>query len=283
MDNLDKYLTMLEAEAGIGGFEQLNSFESYEAENIENYLVSSRGLTRPQAVNAAQKIVRTPALFAMVKNEMAANSGQGIIKTGGDLFTPKSAALFNINIRRVTDTIKADLPYFLFGATALQSAYREVMPVLPAGVFLQQVRTGLVYVGRENIVELVYTNGVDTDTVEISCEETAYSSFINSTTTDVFKISKVRMSISDVLQQQQFNKNIRFFVKSMFGKDGSDRVVPKQYKSPMQQQQDIIDLEGEFSVDKETTFISKIIPVANFSISFSMFVEKFYRQNAKGF
>lgn len=251
-----------------------NDFSSFEMENYEKKLfdhLTGRGIAPIQAqtfVNAikeSQTKINLGAPFALQNN-----------------VTPASVAQFDINIKRLTANIATPLPIVLLGATELNSQYKQVIGPLPTGV-TYRVIGGLGSTSPEKII-FEFTDGVNTDQVEITCNQTAYINFITSTVTDLLKVMKTRYRINDAVNgQSQFSQELKVIKKSMFGFSTENDFPVGASINPGDFKNDLIDINMVYDIDKETNMRLKIIPLANFEISLSMFLSKFKRQNATGF
>jgi len=278
--DLDNMFDMLENEAGNTGLVQLNSYEESESYEVENFL-KRQGYPARSAKQMARVGVKNPSFKNTLLQSARSNNGQGVQMVQSDKGT-KTAAQFDITITRNSANIAGILPFCLFGPNDALNGYRQVMDNLPAGTVLTSVRSGENNSLPSSLV-FTFTNGANVDTVTVTCNQYPYPSFLTALNTDMFKASKIRYSISDATQLTQFNQPFDFKVRSMFGKKSADSVSIGAYKAPQQFQNGIIDVDGVFDLDKETTILSSIIGVAGFSVTLSMFIEKFYRQNAKGF
>jgi hypothetical protein len=96
------------------------------------------------------------------------------------------------------------------------------------------------------------------------------------------KIKKIRYSISDVTKQEQFNEPINFFQKSLFGRGTNDNLTPDSFKVPSQNQNNLVDIDTTFTVDKDTTMIVNMADtnVAGFTVSLNCFVSDYKKLNA---
>lgn len=279
--NTDSLINQLLSEADVAGGYTVQAYEMEEAFELENYVKRAHGLSPLQARKVAAKAMQRPAVKAQMVQAMRQNSGQGAvsIQTGN----VQAAAQFDITAKRVTATINQALPVPFFGVLDLENGFTNLLN-LPAGVTLSDLNIGTTKgVAFANKLELEFTDGVNTDVVEITSSTYFYPSLLKSTITDLLKLSKMRYSVSDTTQIAQFSQSLNVVSRSMFGKVSSNSISVAAFKQPNQFQQGIIDIDGEIEVDKETSIQTAIIPVAGFSFTLSMWVEKFFRQNAKGF
>lgn len=280
--NLDQLLDMLDSEAQNSAYENLSSFESDAAYEVENYL-KKQGFDQRKASKMANVAVKRPAFAQPLINAARANNGQGMaLLTGNENTRAKMAAQFDIKITRVTANIVENLPFVLFAPQDAENGYRSIINNLPAGVVLTRVRFGE-NSGFANSLVFTYTSAAGSDDVAVTCNQYPYPSFLQSIAVDMFKLSKMRYGISIAASQTQYDNDFKFVTRSMFGKSSSNSLSVGSFKSPNQFLQDKIDIDGVFDLDKETGILNSIIPTAGFSVTMSMFVEKFYLQNSKGF
>lgn len=273
------------SEADTTGTYNLSSYEVESSYEIESYLVGNLRMDPRAARKVAMKAAGRPAVREALVRAARDNNKQGAIRVGGGL-DPVAAAQFNITVTRNSNNIAQTLPVAIFGAADANNGYANVLNAnLGTGTTISSVNLGTANgTAQANNVTITYVNGANTDTVSISSDTYPYTSLLDATRTDMFKMSKVRYSISDATQLAQFNQGFTFLSNSMFGSRNSNNVSVGAYRSPEQFQTAIIDLNGEFDIDKETSIVTGIIQTAGvFSFTISAFVQKFYRQNSKGF
>ncbi len=279
--DLDLLLDNLAREADeYGSNYQLDSYEADEAYEIENFLVSRSGIKRGRARKMGAVAVKRPAYKRPLQQMARSNGGQGIVSVSGSRNTPVSAAQFDINVKRVSANIAQDLPFVIFGQQDSKNGFRKLMDNLPTGVVLTSVEMGESDGQPEKLI-FTYTEQANVDTVEVTCNQYPYPSFLEAMSTNFFRMSKLRYQLSDSAQLTQFNNEFSVGIRSMFGKKSADSISINAYKDPRQYQAGIIDVDGVFDIDKETAILSSIIAVAGFEVNLAMFIEKFERRNAK--
>ena len=192
---------------------------------------------------------------------------------------PESAAMFDIIMKRLTANIASPLPAPIFGALDKESDYTEIIPVLvPDGVSYVIDRT----TDRKGL-KITYTDGVGTDIVEISCVQNAYLNLLRATQGSLIKLEQNKLNISDVTHVSQFSKKVQVTKNTLFGRDTTDSFTPNQFKTDMQNQNDIRVITQNFDVDAETSLVFMIEPVANFEVTLTSYVSKFSTVRAKGY
>lgn len=280
--NLDQLLDMLDSEAQNSAYENLSSFEADAAYEVENFL-KKQGYDGRKAGKMANIAVKRPAFAQPLVQAAKANGGQGMaMLTGNQGTSGKMAAQFDIKITRVTANIVESLPFVIFAPQDAVNGYRSIISNLPAGVSLLRVRSGESD-SLPNSLIFTYASAAGNDDVVVTCNQYPYPSFLQSIAVDMFKLSKMRYGISNAALQAQYDNPFLFTTRSMFGKVVQNNLSVASFKSPTQFQQDKIDIDGTFDLDKETGVLNSIVPTAGFSVTMSMFVEKFYLQNSKGF
>lgn len=192
-----------------------------------------------------------------------------------------AAAQFTIQVKRVSANIAGALPVMLFSPIDLINGYRKVLQgYIKPGAALTSVRYGE-NESLPNTVEFTYTEGVDVDTIEVTCPTAPYPMFLQSLITDMFRINKIRISLSDPAQISQFANEMMFQTGSMFGLASQNPVVPDNFRSPQQYQAGIVDVDVDASIDKQTGLIIPVNSVAGLQVSVNFFAPKFYQQSAR--
>lgn len=192
-----------------------------------------------------------------------------------------TAAQFTIQVKRLTATIAAPLPVMLFDPIDRANGYRQALQSrLPAGVTITSAEGGEA-TGKPDSFQFVFASGANTDTVVVSCTTAPYPSFLDALVTDMFDLTKIRVSLSDPSQVVQFQQELLFKSKSMFGLGTENPVVPENFRSPQQYQAGIVDVDVNAKFDKQTGIIVPIIPVANLQVSVNCYASRFYQQSAR--
>ena len=197
-----------------------------------------------------------------------------------DFRAPVSAATFDILITRDTALLPFTLPVALFGVLDQESDYVELLSsFLPVGVTYTIARGA----DRKSL-NFIFTNGIVTDTINVSCNQVPYVNLLIAGLDSVFKMQQNKLQISDTAQQLQFSKAITIFNKSFFGHSENDTITPNQYKTDLQNQNDIRTINQILDIDKQRSMVFQIVPVAAFTVTMSSFVQKYDKgQSAVGF
>lgn len=234
----------------------LNESEAYDAIEIENFLYTAKRRPRGVARAMSEKIVRNPRALMNVKEEMR-RSG---IQAG---FTPSTtssgqglAAQFDIKIQRLTANIDASLPVAIFGAFDSASAYKAVISqFMPAGTTLTDLIIG--GVGNETTATFEYTKGADVDTIVVSLGQYDYPSFLEALKSSRFMISNARYSVNDTTAQglAQLTQTFKSVDRSMFGAYLQNDIPLSSAKTPYQNQNNIVDINGTFAVTAQTSWV----------------------------
>lgn len=190
-------------------------------------------------------------------------------------------AQFSINIKRVTNTIDAVLPVPIFGTTQLQEVYASSLKgLLPVGVSISSIAVGN-GAANSQIALITYTDGTNSDTIQVSCSTVGYGALLAALMTDTMRINKIRYTISDSTKLAQYLNPINFFKKSLFGKSDNDSLTPDTYRVPSQNQNTMIDIDTQFYVDKDTVVIVSMGGNGNnFVVGLNMFVGEYKKLNA---
>lgn len=293
--NLNAILTALAAEASNPQMYELSAYEAEAAYEIENYLTREGLADRGSAQRLARVASGKPAVRETLLNASrgaapgGGGSGQGAQRVSYTEGPVPMAAQFDITVRRVTAAIAAPLPVVIFGAQDAASEYRNrVAKNLPAGVTLVGVRYGsngvdaAPFAAAADRLVLAYTDGANTDTVEVTSSMLPYPSLLQSMSVDLLRISRLRYQLSDSAQQTQYQQAMELAVNNMFGRSSSNQLSPSSFLDPRQFQAGVRDIDGQYDVDKETGINTGIIAVAGFSFTLSMFVQRLYAQVTKG-
>lgn len=204
------------------------------------------------------------------------------------------AAQFDVIVKRLTANIDEVLPVPLFGAANLESGLQNSI-----GSYLESSATSLVAIQYGNVfistgdetmtpnltasnkLRLQFKNGANLDIVEVTCTSVPYPQFVMSTFSDIFTLSKMRITISDGTKTEQFSNAMEFTRKSIFGKALQNPLGATAFSSPFQQRTDIIDVNISDNVDKESTVWTSIIPIEGFKVTYSIFVQRFSKLSAR--
>lgn len=87
--------------------------------------------------------------------------------------------------------------------------------------------------------------------IVIRTSDVPYGTLLGATNSNTFKLNLLRYT-TNVGQEVQFSNAILAANETMFGKFTSDPVNPESFKNPEQDQDNIIDVEIDFDVNKQT-------------------------------
>lgn len=278
-------------------FESLDITEQLELQDLEGQevqnLINNKGMSRLQAkivargkANQVAKAIQSGALAKVPS--APSNPFQPMQR---NVRGQKVAATFTINIKRLTAAIaNTDLPVILFGKTFSLTAYVTLLTaLLPAGVALTAVQVGAVNTDDTALtgttanafkVRFCFTQGLNVDIIEVTCNEVPMPTFVDSTATDSFSVENFRYKISDTTKQAQYDNPVSFKRKTMFGQAGEQVLTPSTYINPTDFKDNLIKIAQPFEIDKDSWIETKINATANFQVSLSFSVSKFVRQGA---
>lgn len=248
----------------------MNKFKNPKINNLQNLETMAIKLNRKKLGNYA----------------MVSEFGQSVVKSATPSENvpfiyeperaPNSAAMFDITITRKTATIAADLPAPLFGVLDKESDYSEILPqLLPVGCSYEIART----TDRKGL-KITYTLGVNSDIIEITCAQVPYLNLLRASQGSVLRMEQNKMNISDVSVQSQFRNKVQVTRNTIFGKDTNDSYTPNQFKSDMQNQNDIRTITANFNVDLETSFTVLVAQQADFDVTMTSYISEFSVQRA---
>ena len=209
-----------------------------------------------------------------------------------DAPTIVEAAQFDIIITRVSANIAENLPIPIFGLVALKAGLgQDISQYLPANTTLVAIQFGTTFssgsgatltqdLANAQKLTLQYKNGQNLDTITVTCSSTPYPQFAESTMSDVFKLSKIRYSISNVALTAQYSQQLIFKKKTIFGKVIENSLTPTAFRTPQDFQTGVVDIDVNADVDKETAIWTNILSSVGFSVTLSIFVSRSARLNA---
>lgn len=244
---------------GTNGYNKALNALAKEGAHYQHYIGKSGALVSSDDISEAA-------------SSAIANSSAGSLMTPvADFRSPVSAALFDIIITRHTAAIASVLPIPVFGVLDQESDWIEIVsPYLAAGI------TYTVERGADlKSLDFTFTSGMNVDIVNVSCNQVPYVNLLAAGLDSVFRLQQIKMQISDVAQQLQFSQSVRTFDRSFFGFHKDDQFTPNQFKSDLQNQNDIRTINNIIDVDKQRTMLFGLVPVAAFSLTLSSFVQAY--------
>lgn len=262
MGNLSQLINELRKE----DLQGLESLENMSDKGLNNYLRSVGLQNLP--TNEARALVRSMRPDA------------GAVTVVDSFRAPVSAAIFDITITRATANINAALPLPIFGVLDRESNYAEIINQdLPSGTVLTSITAS----GSGKGLTFTYTSGANVDTIDVECAQVPYVNILRASQTSLLKMQQNKLQISDVTKQTQFSQKVGIVVNTIFGKNTSDSYTPNQFKSDLQNQNDIRTITTITDIDSETSMVFLVIPEAAFSLTFTSYIQKFETNRAKGF
>lgn len=253
---------------------EYGELDSYEAEHV----LIQKGFPKAVAKRAAQAYTPAGSMHTMRNN-----------------VTPASVAQFDLNINRADtageggNKIEDTLPFVIFGQSQKASGYKSIIAeAIPAGITL--VVTGGFGSATPDKIVFTYTRTSDgaISTLTVSCPQTAYTSLLDATTTDMLVMKKVRYRINNLgtnnANTAQFTTEFKGIIKSLFGSENRNDVPLAAAENPGDFKSNIIDVNQNLEVDKDTAYRLGMIYVSGggFQVTLSSFVEHFRKYNAKG-
>jgi hypothetical protein len=288
------YLRELAANSGANNYDDTMSYDgtlsaeqAYDAVEIENFLSTAKRKHRGLARTMAEKIVRSPRALMQVKEEMrqsghAAGFAPATTNAGANL-----AAQFDIHIERQGVATGVDLPVPIFGGFDSLSSYVAVISqFLPTGTTLSALSIGNTEVGTgtigssksSNSVVLAFTKGSNTDKIVITLGQYDYPSFLGALRSSKFIISNARYNISNTdTGLNQLTKPFKSIERSMFGAYVQNDIPLSSAKTPYQMQNGIVDINGTFKVNAQTSWVLQFGPIAQ-----EVVISAFVTQTDKG-
>ncbi len=190
------------------------------------------------------------------------NKLRGIKNFNGqeNAFTQAGIAQINLVISKTTTNAANYAELFCAGASAANVLVSDYGSYTAAYTFA----TG-------DLV-LTFTTGV----VTISCTDRPYRHLMEFMRTNSFKSSLIRMTVSDT---SQFAQSIKTFKRSAFGADASNTINPEAYKDPQNQQNNIVDIDSQVTIDNEHGISMKLAAVDGLRVSLALFIPIYSKPN----
>jgi hypothetical protein len=273
--NFEDYLNDLSGRAyddTLGNFDDtLSTEQAYDAVEIENYLSTAHRKPRGVARKMSERIVKSPSALNQVKQSMRNDGYRAGFEPSSFASGKSLAAQFDLKIKRLTQAVTDDVPVPIFGAFDVASKYVSVLS-LPSGVTITALSVGAI--GFEKQVRITYTKAAANDIVQITIAQYDYPSFLNALLGSKFIISNARYSISDTgaTGLQQLTKPFVSIERSMFGALMKNDIPLSSAKTPYQNQVGIVDINGTFNVNAQTTWSLDFQALTNQEVTISMFV-----------
>lgn len=220
--------------------------EDFEAEHF-----------RKRMVRAGKNISQAEAK-RIIKNVKAQNNPVSLGSPNAPIGNVQ--AQFDLVIAKQTNLIPDLLPIMLFAPVEAESSYTKfINPELPAGVTLDSFKLGFQSSSNDS-AQFTFKKGADTDIVKITCQQIEYPVLMKNIESNKFKVNKLRLAVSDTVGGlSQFNNQLTFGYRTMFGKFEQDSVSPLSYKSPEQFQQGIIDIPvSNAEIDRSRGILTKV-------------------------
>lgn len=273
--NFEDYLNDLSGRAyddTLGNFDAtLSTEQAYDAIEVENYLTTAHRKPRGVARQMSERIVKSPSALNQVKQAMRNDGYRAGFEPSTFASGKALAAQFDLKIKRLTSAVTDDVPVPIFGAFDVASKYVSVLS-LPSGVTITALSVGTI--GYEKQVRITYTKAAANDIVQITIAQYDYPAFLNALLGSKFIISNARYSISDTSATglQQLTKPFVSIERSMFGALMKNDIPLSSAKTPYQNQVGIVDINGTFNVNAQTTWSLDFQAVTNQEVTISMFV-----------
>lgn len=267
--------------------QQLEALESMPKQKLQHFLkdinasdmASEGNILRTKNLIQTEKKSRRTLLTNEKKkftndglpSQKKVNNMGSLIGLIGGLGVPKSAAIFDIVIKRVGATIAANLPLPTFGTLDKESNYIDIISnLLPAGVtyIVEKSATG-------KGLKFTYTDGVNTDYITVECAQVPYLNLLRGSQGSILRFAQTKINISDVTTQEQFTNAVWFKRNSIFGKQEQDSFTGNQFKSDLQNQNDMRTVTIEFDVDQEMSVVYLIAPKTNFTVTQTSYISSF--------
>jgi len=191
--------------------------------------------------------------------------------------TNKTKANLTINVTRNSADIAAELPFAIFAASEFEQSYRRLIgPVLPAGVTLVSVALDA------NSTNMVFTfnDGVNTDTITVSCTAAPYSFVLDSSKFDLIHFQSLKFGVNNAANLNQKTLGIEYVSTSIFGNVSKDTFTPDDYTQPSDQIETQVYVPLEGLLDKTSGFVSSMIDTASARATYVFYVDRYAKYDA---
>lgn len=251
---------------------QVDSMDAYELDNLTSSPIGRKVMAaRPRVLNAV--------LNAQERVSKGIPSQATNVRGAVD----NSVAQFGITVTRNSSNIPRLLPVALFAPNLAENGYRSVLQ-LPPTVTLNSVQYGS-NAGLPNSAVFTYQEGINIDTIEVTCNTSPYPAFLNAVIVNDFLLDRSRLALSDDTKVAQFRTAFALFEKTLFGKTNTNVINLDANVTPDQFQKGIIDLPYDIVISAEKGVIMNMIPVTGtdpevpvpFSVTLSGFVQAYRR------
>lgn len=233
-----------------------SNFENLEENsNFETEMLEVESLERNGKISGRQA--------SAFRNALMSKRGHGVTGHGA-----KVEAQFSFKVKRLSNELPFALPVPFFGSIDRNVNWAGLF-ALPTGV-----RIGDLTITADGDLLITYQRPSDgaQDQIILSCTEVPYICLLENMISDVFALSKMRINVSDVAQISQFNNSLQLINRSLFGNVTNSKIGVSAFKSPYQNQSNIIDVDGIVALDKSKTLLYAINPVTGLEVQFDSFV-----------
>lgn len=197
-------------------------------------------------------------------------TGDGRYYGGNMATTTGQVAEMSIIAQRNSSNIATPLPVAIGMSDFLTNNYQQVL-----ANFLALFSPGTVLSGVTvfpTIVRFTFANGANTDSVDLSCDVTSYSSFLSSLNSTWFKTVNMRWEFTNITTPantdtdagRQFKVSISPYFDTNFGMFGGNRSPLTNCKPPNQFLKNVIDIPwAKFPISPRQGWILPVINAAN--------------------
>lgn len=215
-------------------------------------------------------------------------------------FTESSGVYTSIAASALDATLKTKLPFFLFGQADFQAGYSVLQQNFPVSVWTygdpfvygkDVARTAFSDLDA-NVTALLQKGDVvqpftavvsgPTNTVALvvmRCSDVPYATLLESTSSNLFKINMVRITLADATATNlaQLRNPINVGTETMFGRFTKDTINPNSFKNPEQNQANIVDVLARIDIYKEKA-IAQYINYDVGAFEWNVFIDNVVRQ-----
>ena len=254
--NLDKLLDNLQAEANAAS---LSSFDGTTAAAIKAD-ADRKGLSLNEYFDS-MKTNLAPAVALPGGGDNTVVSGQpsGIVST------------VNIDIVRNNavagdGSLRGALPAIIGVPDSRLNDYQDI-----AGEYVAPGITGITVQRNGSNLRLNFTDGTNQANVDISMQEGSFNTFLQGLITNRLAIEKIRYKVPSG-QLAQLDQRLVMRTQTAFGKVKTDSLTPAQFKSPSQNQNDVVDINVGTQLGAVAGYVALIAAATTQTTTLTLYV-----------
>jgi len=259
VDNFSKYLHNAQYDAQI---QKLDAFSGGDLEQIAR-VAARQGMSPWQYL---QSRVSGPV------SVMKSAEGRERVQAMGH----NEAAVINFQITRTLTAGAAfagTLPAILGLPHLRENDYQQILfEFIAAALGI----TGVTVARNGNGLLFTFTDGVNTETINIQCSDTPYNAFVPGLFTTYLKYTNLRYRVA-AGDEAQYNNVIHYVSRSVLGKTSDNPLTPANYLNPNQQQNNVVDIPEIGNMGSSNGLVIDVGTGINGQQTVTLMIESFSR------